>query len=203
MKLYYMQGACPLATHIVLEWTGAPCESVALSHDELKQEPFLSLNPLGAVPVLEVDGTIMTQNGGILTYLAEAWPKAGLGGDGTARGKAEVHRWLGLVNSDIHPAFKPMFGATRYLGDEAMIEKSKENARSQLRTLFEVVNMQLATRDWIAGTRSIADAYLYVVLRWAQGTGVDLAGLDGVARFIARMEADAGVQRALAIEGLA
>ncbi len=142
MKLYYMAGACPLAAHIVLEWTGARYESQKLTHDDLKKEAYLRVNPLGVVPALEVDGSVITQNAGVLSYLAEAYPDAKLGGDGTPRGDAEVHRWLGFVNSDIHPAFKPLFGSTAYLGDEAAVEKTKVHARQTLRRLFEIVDTQ-------------------------------------------------------------
>jgi len=69
--------------------------------------------------------------------------------------------------------------------------------------LFERVDRQLAGRDWIAGGRSIADPYLFVVTRWALAMDVDLSGLDHLHRFFDRMLADPGVQRALQQEGLA
>lgn len=203
MKLYYIPGACPLATHITLEWAGAEYESERLSGADLGTPAYLAINPMAAVPALEVDGEVLTQNSGILTYLAETFPEARLEGDGSAMSRAQVYRWLGFVNSDIHPAFKPMYGATAYLGDEAMVTKSQENARVRLRAMFEIIDRQLEGRDWIAGVRSIADPYLYVLITWTDETNVDLSGLDNVARFRARMEADAGVQRALAVEGLA
>ncbi len=202
MKLYYMAGACPLAAHIVLEWTGARYESQKLTHDDLKKEAYLRVNPLGVVPALEVDGSVITQNAGVLSYLAEAYPDAKLGGDGTPRGDAEVHRWLGFVNSDIHPAFKPLFGSTAYLGDEAAVEKTKVHARQTLRRLLEIVDTQLRDHDWIAGRRSIADAYLFVVLRWAHGVKIDLSGLAEIARYYERLQKDSGVAAALAAEGL-
>ena len=65
------------------------------------------------------------------------------------------------------------------------------------------MDAQLAGRDWLAGTRSIADPYLFVVLRWARAMHVDLAGLGNLERFFNAMLADAGVRRALEQEGLA
>src|SRR5699024_1727233 len=94
MKLYYMPGACSLATHIVLEWIGVPYTTQRLSHDELKQDAFLAVNPAGAVPALDIDGWVLTQNAAILGYLAESHPDAGLAGDGSPRGHAEVNRWF-------------------------------------------------------------------------------------------------------------
>src|SRR3546814_12459371 len=106
------------------------------------------------------------------------------------RGRAGGNRWRAFVNSAVHPAFKPLFGTTAYLEDEAFIEKSKDAARKSLRGLLERADAQLANNDWIAGGRSIADPYLYVVTRWAKGQGVALSGPELLARFFAPMEAD-------------
>ncbi len=113
-----------------------------------------------------------------------------------------MHRWLGFVNSDVHPAFKPLFGSTAYLEDEAAVEKTKAHSRRMLRRLFELVDAQLKGRDWIAGQRSIADAYLFVVVRWAYAVKIDLSGLAEMARYYERLQKDPGVIKALAAEGL-
>jgi len=202
MKLYYTPGACSLSDHIVLEWIGRPYEAVRVSREERKSPAYLAINPAGAVPAFEEDGWVLTQNAAILNYLADSFPDAGLTGDGTVRSRAEVNKWLAMANADIHPAFHPLFGATSYLEDPALIELSKQAARAKLRTLFERVDSQLAGRDWIAGIRSIADPYLFVVTRWAMAMDVDLSGLDNLQRFFERMLADPGVQRALRQEGL-
>ncbi len=202
MKLYYAPGACSLADHIALEWAGKPYEAVAASREMRKSPEFLALNPAGAVPVLEQDGWALSQNTAILNYIAAGSPQAGLTGDGTPRSRAEVDRWLAFVNSDVHPAFKPLFGATSYLGDEAMIEKSKDAARQQLRTWFERLDKHLEGRDWLAGERSIADPYLFVTLRWTHAVNVGLGSLANLQAFGRRMRADPGVQRALKMQKL-
>ena len=84
MKLYYMPGACSLASHIVLEWLGKPYETHKLSRDELKGPEFLKINPLGAVPALADGDWTLTQNVAILEYLAEQAPQSKLMGDGSA-----------------------------------------------------------------------------------------------------------------------
>lgn len=201
MKLYTSPGACSMADHIALEWSGKPYTTVIVSRAERATPDFKLLNPAGAVPVLEEDGWTLTQNAAILNYIADKYPDARLAGDGTPRARAEVNRWLGFLNSDMHPAFKPLFGATDYLGDKATIGKTHENARKQLRVLFERVDAQLGKHDWIAGDRkSIADPYLFVMLRWAMGAKVDLSGLDNLRKFEQRMRADKGVQKVLKAE---
>ncbi len=201
MKLYSSPGACSLADHIVLRWTGAPFELKLVSRDERKSPGFLALNPAGAVPVFEHDGWVLTQNAAILQYLADSFPQAGLLGDGTPRARAEVNRWLSFLNADVHPAFHPYFGSTAYLGEEGAAQ-TKQAAGTKLRSHFERLDGQLDGRQWLTGSRSIADPYLYVELRWARQLGLDLSGLAHLDAFRQRMDADPGVRAALAAEGL-
>ena len=203
MKLYYSPGACSLADHIVLEWTGAPYEAIRVSREERKQPAYLAINPAGAVPALvDADGWVLTQNAAILHYLAATHPQAALLGDGSPRGVAEVDRWLAFANADVHPSFWPFFGGLSWVEDEALLARGKAAAAEKLRGLFQRADTQLQGRDWIAGARSVADPYLFVVTRWAKGVDVDLSGFDALERHFQRMLADAGVQRALQAEGL-
>ncbi len=202
MKLYSFAGSCALGTHIVLEWIGEPYEVKMVQKADLTKPEMLSLNPNHQVPILDDGGWVLVENAAILNYLADKFPQTKLGGDGTPRGRAEVNRWLAMLNSDVHPAFKPLFGATDYLDDKVAIEKTHANARKVLRRYFEELDAQLGKHDWLAGTRSIADPYLFVTLRWAKGTKVDLSGLDNLTRFEQRMRADTCVQNALRTQGL-
>ncbi|WP_109125002.1 glutathione S-transferase N-terminal domain-containing protein [Dyella sp. C11] len=202
MKLYYLPGACSLSDHIVLDWIGLPYETYRVAREELGSPEYLRINPSGAVPALqEPEGWVLTENVAILNYLADKFPLAGLGGEG-ARGRAEVNRWLAYLNSDLHPLFKPVFGAARFIDGEAAQEQLRTKCIGRLRAYYERLDAQLQGRDWLTGTRSFADPYLFVVLRWAMGKGVDLSGLDNLARFHQRMTADAGVASAMAQEGL-
>jgi glutathione S-transferase len=203
MKLYYMPGACPLAAHIVLEWIGAPYEIVEVKRDKLRSPEYLKINPGGLVPALVDNDVVLTENVAILHYLAELHPQAQLNGDGTPRSHAEVNRWLGFINSDLHQSFKPIFAPGRYIADEAQHAELAAHAKEKLRGLFALADAPLARHDWLAGTqRSIADPYLYVLLRWAKGKAIDLSGLDHLERFFKRMHADAGVKAAEHAEGL-
>ncbi len=203
MKLYSFPGSCALASHIALEWSGKPYSIELIRKEDLDQAKFRQLNPSHHVPILEGDGWVLDQNAAILTYIADLAPEARLDGDGTPLGRGEVTRWLGLINSEIHPAYKPLFGATDYLGDKSMIEKTHDNARKQLRKMFERCNTQLGKHAWIAGdTRSIADTYLFVTVMWTHLVKVDLSGLDNLKGFEQRMRADASVKKALKEEGL-
>ena len=202
MKLYYMPGACPLAAHIVLEWIGAPFEIAEVKRDALKSPEYLRLNPAGVVPTLVVDDLVITENVAILLYLVEIYPEAQLSGD-TPRTRARVNHWLGFLNSDVHQSFKPLFSPERYVSDTAQHADLAMHTKKKLRGLFALADAGLSDREWLAGShRSIADPYLYVLLRWARGKAIDLGGMDNLQHFFQRMHADPGVQAAEKAEGL-
>jgi glutathione S-transferase len=82
--------------HWMLEEVGAPyrIESVDLSKGEQKKPPFLAVNPMGKLPTIMHRGTVVTETGAICTYLADAFPAAGLAPrlDEPARGS--YLRWM-------------------------------------------------------------------------------------------------------------
>jgi glutathione S-transferase len=200
MKLFYMPGASSLADHIVLEWSGARYEAIRMNRRSIRAEDFLALNPVGNVPLL-VDGDFaLTENVAILVYLAEMHPHAGLLGGGSIRSRAEVMRWLGFLNSDVHKAFRPIFYPERILQGSEFAQQLAATARGHVREYLQRLDAQLEGRDWLTGERSIADAYLFVMLRWAIGTKVGLQGLANLSRFVRRMHEDDGVHVALATE---
>ncbi|GAB3058170.1 glutathione S-transferase N-terminal domain-containing protein [Stenotrophomonas tumulicola] len=202
MKLYSKPGACSTADHIALQWTGQPFDVELMTRETLKAPEFLKINPVGSVPAL-VDGDfVLAQNAAILGYIADTRPQAGLAGDGSPRQRAEATRWLSFVNSDLHPAFLPLFAPGKFVADEGQKDALAAVAHRRLRGLFEQADRQLADKPWLAGFRSFADPYFYITLRWAAGAKVDLSGLDNLAAYRTRMEADAGVQAALKAEGL-
>jgi glutathione S-transferase len=200
MQLFHMRGACSLADLIVLGWLGVPHEIVPMTLDSIKAPAYLALNPGGNVPLLVHDDLALTENVAILGYLADLHPHAQLAGDGSPRGRAEVMRWLAFLNSDVHKAFKPLFAPERFLDERDLDEQLAANARHHVRAYLERLDGALADRDWLTGQRSIADPYLYVVLRWAQAKGVDMAGLDALAAFHDRMSRDPAVRDALRAE---
>lgn len=195
-----MPGACPLAAHIVLEWIGAPYETVRMSIDALGSPAYLALNPGGTVPLLEHGGFLLTENVAILGYLADLHPAMRLAGDGSARGRAEVMRWVAFINSDVHGAYLPIFAPQRFLADTAHATELGRMARQRVRVLLERLNVQLRGRDWLTGERSIADPYLFVVLRWAAHQDISMHDLGHLAAFARRMEEDAAVRSAIATE---
>ncbi len=203
MKLYCLPGACSLADHIVLQWIGAPHQIEVVPRDQLHGE-FLKVNPAGAVPALLLDdGTLVTQNIAILDYLAQLKPEAKLFGDGTAVSRAQVLRWTAFLNADVHKNFSPLFSAPRFVDGEDAQANLKTKAIERLQTQFAILNTQIGSGTWLVDDRrSVADPYLYVLLRWARGMKMDLSAHANLNRFFDHMGSDAGVKAALTAENL-
>ena len=200
MKLYYFPHACALADHIVLEWLGVPYQAIKLTPAGTKSPEYLAMNSHGTVPVL-IDGDfVLDQNAAILCYLAELHPDEHLLGDGSLRSRAEVMRWLSFLNSDLHPAFKPIFSPARFHPDPAAAEVVIATARRKVQHYLDYLDLQLDSRDWLTGDRSIADPYLFVMLRWVIRLEIGLDTHHHLSRFLHRMNNDPLVRAAIACE---
>jgi glutathione S-transferase len=78
MKLYYSPGACSLSPHIVLREAGLAFEPVLASTKTHKLQDgtdYYAINPLGYVPMLELDdGTRLREGPAIVQYIADQVP---------------------------------------------------------------------------------------------------------------------------------
>ncbi len=200
LKLYYFPGACSLACHIALEWTGSAYQTVRMSLTSTKSPDYLALNPNGVVPLLEHEDFLLTENAAILGYIAELHPHVGLLGDGSVRARADVMRWLAYLNSDVHSAFKPIFSPSRFIDDRAQAEALADRARANVTTHLQRIDRHLEGRDWLSGERSVADPYLFVMLRWAENKVGSLDRFGNLVRFMDRMFSDDAVIAAVSSE---
>jgi len=187
MKLYHF----PLSGHahrarLFISLLGIPCElvEVDLRSGAHKKPEFLALNPFGQVPVLDDDGTIISDSNAILVYLATKLGRTDwLPAD--AKGAAAVQRWLSVAAGDL--AFGPaaarlitVFGA----------KHNPEDVIARAHLLLKRLEEHLADRDWVAGTKpTIADVALYSYLSSAPEGNVELSAYPRVVAFLRRIEA--------------
>ena len=78
LKLYYASGACSFVPHTMLELAGATFEPVRvkLHKDEQNSPEYRSINPRGQVPVLVVDGQVITQIMAIVAWIDSQFPES-------------------------------------------------------------------------------------------------------------------------------
>ena len=201
MKLYYSPGACSLSPHIALLEAGLPYDLVKVDVRAKKLEngdDYLAVNPKGQVPALRLDsGEVVTEGPVIVQMIADKVADKHLA---PARDSAERYKlleWLNFITTELHKNFSPLF-------NPAIPDDVKNFFRDRIMGKFKYADSQLAGRDYLMGKQfTVADGYLYTMLRWADGHKFDLSALPNLMAFKARVEARPKVQEALAKEGLA
>ncbi len=156
---------------------------VDLVNGEHKQEAFRALNPFGQVPVIDDDGTIVSDSNAILVYLAKKYGTATwLPED--AEGAARVTRWLSSAAGPV--AFGP---ATARLITIFGAPLDAERAKTIAYGLFDVMEQELATRDWLAGSAvTIADIAGYSYIAHAPEGDVSLEPYPHIRAWLKRIE---------------
>ncbi|RYF75575.1 MAG: glutathione transferase GstA [Comamonadaceae bacterium] len=198
MKLYYSPGACSLSPHIVLHEAGLAFEPVLAStktHQLADGSDYYEINPLGYVPVLELDdGTRLREGPAILQYLADLAPLKNLAPANGTLQRYRLQEWLNFIGTEMHKGFSPLFNPN-------MPDAAKTLARDKLKLRYEWLDKELAGKEYLMGEHfSVADAYLFTVTRWSVPTGVDLGGFANVQAWHARVGERPNVKAALAAE---
>ncbi len=197
MKLYFFPGACSLASNIALREAGVPFElsKVDKRTHQADGVDFTTINPKGYVPALKLDdGQVLAENVVVLQYIADLRPAAKLAPPAGSFERYRLLEWLGFINSELHKSFSPLFSAEA--GDDVKIF-----ARNHLAKRLGYVDKALGDRPYLMGNQfTIADAYLFTVLRWGSLVGVEIsARLRG---YMERVGARPHVIEAMTAEGL-
>lgn len=196
MKLYFSPGACSLSPHIALLEAGLPftLEMASTKTHQLKDgTDFYTINPLGYVPVLELDnGQRLREGPAIVQYIADQAPAAKLAPANGTFERYQLQEWLGFIGTEVHKGFSPLFNPN-------MPDTVKDMARVQVLKRLTWVDSQLAGKDFLMGANfTVADGYLFTVCGWSGFVGVDISGLPNLAKYLQRVGARPSVQKAIA-----
>jgi glutathione S-transferase len=199
MKLYYSPGACSQAPHILLH-------EIGLDHDAAKVNlksktlddgsSYLTINPKGAVPALELDsGDVLTENAVILQFLGD---RSSVGEVLPSLGQFRRYRvleWVNFITTELHKSFAPLFKP-----DAA--DETKRFFREQIARKLDYVDEQLGSGPFLCGDElTIADPYLFVISSWADKM-IGLNNWPNLIAFRERMLERPSVRHVLRFEGL-
>lgn len=201
---YTAPHGCSRVAHIALEACGRPYKAhgIYVREGANRKPDYLSLNPIGKLPLLIVDGVPLSQNVAILTFLARTFPEAGLlpiTGDPFV--DAQAISALAWCAADLHPLITryrlPMViarGADAHPG-------IKELAEVQLRDQLDPLERRLADQMWYFGEHwSIVDSYIAWIWFRLQGAGFPSKGYEHIESLRARADVIPAAERAMAKE---
>lgn len=163
-------------------------QGVDLRTGAQRSEAFVSLNPQGMVPALEIDGVVLTQSPAILEWLEEAYPAPPLlPADPVDR--AHVRAMSALIGCDIHPlnnlrvgkALRETFGA-----DQAAVD---DWAARWITPGFQALEALVSRHGegWCFGAApTLADCYLIPQIYSARRFNVPLDAFAGLMAIDAR-----------------
>ena len=182
--------------HWMLEEAGAPYRIVPIDFEkaENRTPSFLALNPMGKLPTIVHRGTVVTETGAIIAYLADAFPAAGLAPSPDDARRGTYYRWLFFGAGCIEPA----------LVDKMMnrppVERKGAVGWGSYDDVIATLKTALAPGPWLLGEKfSAADVYVGSEIRWAMMFGAP--GVKGEKVFddyVVRLSARPAAKRVVA-----
>jgi glutathione S-transferase len=200
MKLYYSAGACSLSPHIVLHEAGLPFQALSAptkTHQLADGTDYYSINPLGYVPLLELDdGRRLHEGPAIVQYIADQAPASQLAPANGTFERYKLQEWLTFIGTELHRGFTPLF-------TPSTPADYKPSCLERLSKRLQWVEGELAGKQHLMGdTFTVADAYLFTVTNWAPYVALDISGLPNLLAYRARVGARPAVIAAMKAEGL-
>lgn len=200
MQLYYTPGACSMAAHIVAVEEGIALDYVRVdlaTHLTEAGVDYRGINPKGYVPALELDeGGVLTENVAILLYLAHKKPRSGIAPPIGDPAWFRAVEWLTYVATEMHQGFAPLW-------QRNLPEASRKVLSEKLGRKLDFLEHHLRENPYLLpGGYSIADAYLFVVLNWAEMVRFDLNPWPQIRSYRAIVGDRPAVRQVLKAEGL-
>jgi len=176
----------------MLEEVGEPYETVLVDWRD-KPAALLAANPLGKVPTIVHDGATVSEAAAICTYLADAFPQAGLAPQGAER--APYHRWLFFTAGPLEAAMMD-----KALGVAVPAEREGMVGYASFSRAVDAFEQAVSAHDYIAGDRfTAADVYVGSAVGWFTQFGM-LEKRDAFTRYLAGLEDRPAWVRARAID---
>ena len=171
----------------------------ALEHDlmgaENRQDAYLSKNPGGQLPALELDdGSVIAETVVICDYLEELHPEPALIG-GTAQERAEARMWNRRIEQkiteNIYAGFRFAEGLQLFENRMRCLPEAADGLKASGQDGLVWLEQQMQGKSFICGNRiTIADLVLYCCTDFASGVGQTIdPKLENINSWFGRIEA--------------
>lgn len=201
MKLYYATGTCSLGPRIVAHELGIELEFQKVDikkHQTDNGSDYWYINPKGYVPALMTDdGYLLTEGVAIMQYLADKEVPASLNAEHGTSVFYKLQEWLTFIGTELHKMFSPWLFHPEYGAEAQRVATQKIYER------FEIIEEHLKDKQYLVGDEfSLADIYLFTVVRWAKFFSIELASYRNLSRLLERIFNRSAVQSAMRAEGI-
>ena len=178
MKLIDSIGPNPKVVRMFMAEKGIelPKETVDLMAGENRQGPYLSKNPAGQTPALQLDnGSYLAEITVICEYLDEKFPGGNLIGT-NAEERGETRMWVRRIDLNVCEPLANGFrfgeGLQLFQNRTRCIPEASAGLKAMAQDKLKWLDGLIAGRQWIAGDRfSLADILLFVFLEFGASVG--------------------------------
>ena len=180
MKIYDFVGAPnpkKLRVYLAEKGISVPLEPVDIITGANRRPEFLAKNPLGGLPVLELDdGTHLPESLAIIEYFEELHPTPPMIGS-TPLERARVRSLERIAELGVLGRVATIFQNTHPFMAARVKQSAEaaENARGQMAASLKALDDAIGSRPFVAGDRpTIADCTLLAALDFGEFVGVPL-----------------------------
>ena len=199
--LYYAPITCALAPYVTLTEAGADftVKPVNLRTKQQMTPEYLKLNPKHKVPVLSVDGKVLTENVAIHSWVHRNFPQAKLlPADPWQELQAlSLHSWC---SGGIHPHLGRINSPEKFCDTPDSAAGIVRMSTEHLNENFAIADDMLAGREWFFDHFTAPDAHFFWCVRRATQFELDLSAYKNVLAHFERMQKRPSVQKVLAFE---
>ena len=141
----------------MLEEVGVPYETKIIEYGPaMKCAEYRAINPMGKVPALRHGETVVTETAAIITYLADAFPQAGLAPAPASPARGAYYRWLFFAAGPFESAV-----LNRALGVVVPPERAGMVGYGSFESVMDTLEAALPETGYLLGDAfSAADVYL-------------------------------------------
>jgi glutathione S-transferase len=189
-----------MAVNIALHETGQTFDLVKVDlrqHKTESGEDYYRINPKGYVPALGLDnGEVLTEDAVLLQYVADQKPDAGLAPRAGTMERYRLMEWLNFISSEIHKTLGALF-------NPKITPEWKEDRITLFGRRCDYLVKTLGNKPYLMGDKfTIADAYLFTILGWANYFKLDMDKWPTLKEYADRIAARPAVNEAMKAEGL-
>lgn len=200
ITLYYAPIACSLVPYVALTEAGAEfdVEVVNFMKGEHLGPEYMKLNPKHKVPLLSVDGELLTENVAILQWIARQYPESKLLPAGQDEFRAiSLMSWCA---SGIHPTLTPNVMPQKYCDLPGSEDSVKQCAHKVMHEAFGIAEGLLDGRDWFFDHFTIPDIYFFWCFRRAKQFQLDVSNYSSCNAHFDRVAERESVKALVAFE---
>lgn len=177
LTYFYSPRACTFVGYTAICEAGLPAELVLAKVGSMTEE-FLKVNPKGRIPVVIVDGEVITEMAAVLTAISSLVPDRGFLGR-TMQETIRVYEWLNYLSTVAHnQAMAQIWRTERFTNDISTYPAIKAKGREVIQQVYAVIEEKLAARGGkeyaVGDSFTVADPFLVVVYLWSGALGFDM-----------------------------